>query len=223
MENDREEILRKAVKIGADLFATLGVVDTVNGPALPTVIRVRQASGALLEEPCVLIEVDEPRRYKARVRAREWALDQKLDLDRDKDLVDQLENFELLAYAIREPTKPYSAQVCADGKELFQKYKKGPLGEIWGIFEHWNDLMNPRFGEMNRDELWAVISRIHKEETLRPLMLIAGIEQASCILLSAKAALTSPMAPSSLRLPWTSPSPSDSTSPAAEASTSPNS
>lgn len=209
MESD--EVLRNAVRVGRELFATLGVVDTVNGPALPAVLRVRQATGELKETPCVLIEVDEPRRYKARVRSRAWAHELKLDLDRDKDLVDQLENFEILAYAMREAEEPHSAQICAEGKELFNLYKKGPLMEVWGVFNHWTEIMSPRFGRLDRDEIWGVISEIVKEGTLRPLMRIGGLEQSSCMLLMARAALSSPMCPSSLLLPWTLPPLKDST------------
>lgn len=208
---DREALLEKAVKVGAELFEGLGVVDGGQfGPLLPAVMRKRDDKGKLDEKPITIMTIDEPRRYKARVRAREWALKLKLDLDRDADLAGQLENYEIMTYAIREPKAPYD-QVYAKGEELFAAWKKGPLMEIWGLVNHWEDLNNPRFGELTRDELWDVVQRINREKTLRPLMLTGGIEQSSCIMLMAEAALHSPMAPSSLRLRLSSASPSSST------------
>jgi hypothetical protein len=213
---DRQALLEKAVKVGAELFEALGVVGSSEGPLLPAVLRKRTETGALEEKPIMIMTLDEPRRYKARVKSREWAIRLKLDLERDKDLVSQLENYELLAYAIREPKGPTYDQVYAKGEELFAAWKKGPLMEIWGLVNHWEDINNPRFGELTRDELWDVVQRIHREKTLRPLMLTAGIEQASCIMLMAEAALSSPMAPSSLRLRSSSESPSSSTAKATE-------
>lgn len=201
---ERNELVRKAIKSGRELFATLGIVDTDNGPGLPSAIRVRQADGQIKEEPCTIIELDEPRRYKSRVRAREWAAELKLDPVLDKDFASQLENFELLAYALREATAPYTMQLCKDGRELFAKYKQGSLQEIWGIYDQWSQIMNPRYGELDRDELWQVANEIAEKETLLPLMLIGGIAQSSCIVSMAKAAVVSPMAPSLLRSHWTS-------------------
>jgi hypothetical protein len=204
--DEREERLQKATRVTRELFESLGVQDSAHGPLLPATLRARNASGGFEEKEIMLMTLDEPRRNKARVRAREWALKQKLDLDRDKDLVDQLENFEILAYVIREPVanpdKTHD-QIYPTGEHLYQVWKKAPLTEIWGILDAWENVTNPRFGDLDRDELWRVAQEVAKKG-VRPLMSIGGIEQHNFILLMAKAALSSPMAPSWLHSPTTS-------------------
>jgi len=207
-EEQRREEVRRAVELTLDRWHELGIVDSDNGPLLPTKIRVRRAAdGGFDETPCMLMLVDNQRRYQARTRARKWAQEQGLDSRRegegaqDADLVKELESFEELAFAIREP-KPPHVQMFATGGALFAKYKQHPLTEIYGQLNEWTRLNDPKCGELDPEQLWAVISEISREGHLLPLMRIDGHAQSACIALSARAALHSPMAPSHLRLPW---------------------
>lgn len=210
-EKERLAEVRRAVQMSAERWNELGAVDSANGPLLPSCIRVRKSDGSFEETPCMLMLVDNQRRYAARTRARKWATELGLDSRRegdgaqDADLVKELESFEELAYAIRD-VKPPHDQMFPDGKQLFARFKQHALSEVYGALDEWTRLNDPKFGELDPEQLWSVLAEISRKGNLLPLMLIDGHAQSACILLSARAALSSPMAPSHWRrqLTWKS-------------------
>jgi hypothetical protein len=184
-------------------FEALGVVETKQGPFMPTKLRVRKADGSLHERDHMLMLLDNKRRHQAIKRARKWAEKDNWDLKEDKAIVDELEEYERFAFIIRDGKVPYD-QSYPNGEELFEAFRSlGTLAQVKGDYDVWEQLNDPRYGELNEEAAWAVINAVAKEGTLLPLMRIGGLEQVSCIMLSAKAALSSPRAPLSLRLPWT--------------------
>lgn len=203
---ERDEEVSHASRLTLENWEALGVIDSKHGPLLPSKIRVRKADGVLQEIPICLMVVSNDRRYRARVRCREWARELKLDPSPqgpDKDYVEELEKFELLAYAIRRPEPP-NDQYYIDGKELFQTYTQYPLIEVFGDLDEWTRLNDPRYGDLDPEQLWDVIAEVARKGNLLPLMRIGGLEQSACIVRSARAALSSPTAPSRWRLPLTS-------------------
>lgn len=183
-------------------FEAMGVIDSVNGPMLPTTIRVRTVDGGLREKKHYLMLLDNPRRHVAKQRARAWAVKEKWDLKEDSNVVDEMEDYERFAIIIRDEKAPHD-QSYGRGVDLFQAFRSvGSLGEVKGTYDEWEKMNDPRYGELNAEQCWAVIHACYQEGTLRPLMLIGGLEQVSCIMLSARAALSSPMAPLSVRRPW---------------------
>lgn len=209
-QRDRVAEVRRAVALSLERWQELGVEDSQNGPVLPATIKVRRArDGGFDETPCMLMLLDNHRRYQARARARTWAADLGLDSRRegdgaqDADLVKELESFEELAYAIRERTAPFD-QMFPDGRQLFARFRQHALMEIYGVLDEWTKLNDPRYGDLDAEQLWSVIAEISRKGHLLPLMGIDGRAQSACIALSARAALLSPMAPSHLRQRWTS-------------------
>lgn len=173
-------------------FAKLGVVETAQGPMIPTAIRVRVADGSLKERSHMLMLLDPPRRYRAIKSARKWALEERWDLKDDVSIVQEMEEYERFALIIRDAKTPHD-QSYPTGKALFEAFRSlGSLAEVKGNYDVWESLNDPRYGELNEQQAWAVINAIAKEGTVHPLMVIGGLEQTSCIVLSAKAALSSP-------------------------------
>lgn len=187
-------------------YEALGVVETTQGPMLPSQYRIRKANGELESRGCMLMLLDGPRRHKAKARARAWAAESKFDPTPngpDQAVLDEMEEYERFAFIIRDEKAPHD-QSYPNGSELFAAFKSvGTLAEVKGDYDVFEAINDPRYGELDEEQAWAVIRNVYREGTLRPLMHIGGLGQVSCILLSARAALSSPMAPLSVRFPWT--------------------
>ena len=186
-------------------FEALGVIDTKNGPMVPSSLRVRKANGELETKSCKLMLLDNMRRMKSKTRARSWAAELGFNPapdGPDAKLIDELEEYERFAYIIRDDAAPHD-QSYPNGKALFEAFGSvGTIAEVKGDYDVFESINDPRYGNLDEEQAWAVVQEVHREGTLRPLMRIGGLEQVSCILLSARAALSSPIAPSSVRLPW---------------------
>ena len=196
-----------AVKEGMRNWEGLNVVESEIGLLLPEKIRVREKSGGLKEQPVRLACPTNAQRIKARTRARARASNLGLDPARDgqdKDLVEELERAEELAFAIREPDGDPS-QMYPDGEALMAALANyRVIQQLYQLLDIWVVMNDPRYGEFDGEKLWRVLSEVVRRGDLSPLALIGGVDQQSCMMLSARAALSSPMAPSSVRLPWTS-------------------
>lgn len=193
-----QEILETATAIDHALpfarldFAALGVVASINGPLLPTELRVRQVDGSLTSKRHHLMLIDKPRRMKALKLARKWCAEEKFDPDKDIELLNEMVTYEEFALIIRDEGAPFT-QSYPDGKSLFAAFRSiGTLAEVKGEYDAWELLNDPRYGQMDEEKMWGVIYAIAKESSTIPLMRIGGLEQASCIMLSARAALNSP-------------------------------
>jgi hypothetical protein len=183
-------------------WAALGIEEHDGDLHKPATIKRRTKDGGISGVPVMLRPVSNLQRVKARTRSREWARKLDLELDRDKDLVDELENYSLLAFAIRDPGD--FTQHVPDGETLFREYDNRSLGQIWGEYDAWLRMLEPSFGHWDGEKLWRVVARVRAEADLTPLAAMPGIEQANCLLLMARAACDSPSAPSWLRSSETS-------------------
>lgn len=192
----------KAVALTLENWNALGVQAHDNILHLPASIRRRDATGGISEQPIMLRNVTNHQRIKARVKSRELAVQLKLDVDRDKDLVDQLENYAILAFAVRDPKPPFDQHV-PDAEELLRRYDNQSLFELWGRYDAWVEMLDPRFGSMDAEQLWRVIGQVAKDGNPAPLLSMPGTEQFTCITLMAREALHSPNKPSWLLPPAT--------------------
>jgi hypothetical protein len=183
------------VALGLGAFEELGVFEKDGKLYLPTRIKVRTASGGVgTAQEALLTTVSPQQRYTARAKAREWALKLKLDLDRDAKHVDEMENYWLLAFALRDPQTRSQLEETADS--LVKRFHDFSLKETWHRYNHWCELMDPRYGEFSNEQIWQVIAEIAASGTLYPLVAMPGFEQATCVVFMARAARTSPSAPS---------------------------
>lgn len=220
--------VRQVVELILENWEQIGVVEGDGGVLyMPASIKRRNAKGGVSEERVYLRNLDNPQRVKCRVQARAWAAELKLDPEKDGDLTRELENYEILAYAIRVPDasfdpeapateepalggpakprkKPFFSQHVESGKTLWKLYDMQSLGEIWGVYDAWVRMLHPSFGTWDGEKLWRTIAAVKAGSTIAPLAVLPGIEQASCLLFMAREACLSPNRPSWLASSGTS-------------------
>ena len=202
-----EDKIEHVTRLVLENWDAIGVEELDGALHLPASIKRRDKSGAIAEVKVLMRNVTNHHRFKARTHSREWAKNLHLDLDRDADLVEHLENYSILAFAIRdvpEGDDRSSVQHVPDGETLFKLYDQQSLSELWGRYDAWIRMLHPSFGEWDAEQMWQVIARIRGGADVTPLAVMPGIAQASCILLMAREACCSPNAPSWLRSSVTS-------------------
>lgn len=192
-----EDPVDKAVRFTLDNWDALGVEENAGILHLPASIKRRTKTGAVSEKKVMLRNVTNAHKFRCRNTARRYAGELELDLDRDRDYISEIENYSILAYAIREP-KSFDQHVPGVA-ELVDLYESQSLAELWGIYNSWVEMLDPRFGEVTDEQLWLVIARVAKEKNITPLVGMPGFEQHTCIVAMASQALLSPNRPSWLQ------------------------
>ncbi len=189
-----DEEVHAAAAFITDNWDALGIEEHAGTLHMPASIKRRNKKGGIDEVPIMLRNVGNRQKIHARTQSRELALRLKLDLDRDSDQVEQLENYCLLAYAVRDP-KTYD-QHAPDGEALLGLYDTQALSELWGRYNVWIDMLDPRYGLLDAEQLWQVIARIAREKTPAPLVALRGAAQFTGIVFMAQQSLLSPSRPS---------------------------
>lgn len=190
------ERVERAVKATQQAnWAELGIVESKGELFLPVKLRRRRADGELDERPAMLRVPTAQHRLKSRVRARKWADEQGLAAQ-DQDLISELENYWLLSFALRDAKAPHD-QMYPDGPSLHQAIEQASLRELWAKLDFLGDLLDPRYGELDDEEMWKVIEQIAVRGEPGPLAELASLSQAICITFMAKAAWRSRSAKSS--------------------------
>jgi hypothetical protein len=193
----------KAVAFVVDNWDALGVEEQGGVLYLPAKIKRRKVDGSVDETEVRLRNVTNHHKFTCRALARDYAKGFKLDVDRDASFIDEIENYALLAFAIRDPKPPYDQHV-PNLPALIDTYDAQSLAEIWGRYNAWVEMLDPRFGEMSEDDLWNCIVRIATEKNAGFLAAIPGYAQATSIVFMAREALSSPRRPSWLQSSETS-------------------
>lgn len=197
-----DDPVQRAVAFTLENWDGLGIEEHGGVLHMPAKIRRRAADGSSSDRAVMLRNVTNAHRFRCRKLARQYADQVGLDLDRDADYISEIENYSLLAYAIREP-KTFDQHVPGLA-ELVNLYDAQSLAELWGVYNAWIEMLDPRFGELTDDQLWQTIARIAKEKTITPLVGMPGYAQHTCIVVMASQALHSPSRPSWLPPPATS-------------------
>lgn len=192
----------QAVAFVVDNWDALGVEEHAGMLYLPASIKRRTKAGGVESTSVALRNVSNHHKFKCRSMARDYAKQYELDLDRDAALVEEIENFALLTFALRDPKPPHDQHVPSL-TALLDRYDAQSLAEVWGRYNSWVEMLDPRFGEMSEDDLWNCIVRIAAEKNAGFLAAMPGYAQATCIVFMARAALTSPTRPSWLQSPET--------------------
>lgn len=201
------------VKLTLDDFQTLGVEAHDGRLYLPVELRRRNATGGVdAQERALLMIPSVPQKMRARAESRAYGQKEwKLDLDRDREQFNDLENYAILTFALRD-VKTRGQLIAGGLVELLQSYADSTLAEVWGTLNQWTEMNDPRFGEMSAEKLWQVIAGLAGGNLL-PLVRMPTYAQSTCFALMAREALLSPNAPSWARSPVTSPpAPSTTTS-----------
>lgn len=191
------EAFDRAVKAALEMdWAELGVEEGKDGELhFPDSIQKRGKGGKLKDIPIMLRLPTNTQRVTARRRARVWLQELELDEEKDSAFFDELEEYEILAFCIREPKAPFD-QLVKDGKALFALHPDRSMKKIRTRLTLLIEACDPRFGELNADEIWKVALRMAARGDASPLADIAGFEQSACIVFLAREALKSPTAPS---------------------------
>lgn len=185
------------VKLVLENWDQIGVEERDGILHLPAAIKRRTKDGGLAETRVMLRAVTNRQRFTARTESRAWALRLQLDLDRDSDLVEMLEEYLILAFAIRD--EDCHTQHVPDGESLWKLYDPASIAEVWGRYDAWVRMQHPSFGTWDGEKMWQVIAQIRARSDVSFLAVMPGFEQASCILLMAREACCSPNAPSFAR------------------------
>lgn len=187
--------LRAKIELTLEHFKELGVEEDQGKLYLPVELRQRAADGsATVISPAVMCLPTNRQRIRARTESR--ALGQKLglDLDRDRDHYDQLENYALLAFCLRDPKTKGQLEPTLEG--LLDRFLDTTLNQMWTTLNAWCDLLDPRYGELTTEQLWRVIAAVAVGGATIPLGAMPTFEHHTCIVLMAREALRSPNAPS---------------------------
>jgi len=211
------EAFERAVKHAFETdWSDLGIEESKEGLLhFPDTLQRRKANGSLQSVEIMLRVPGNMQRVHARKRSRKMLDELELDKDEDRDFLEELEKYELLAYAMRDRKPPY-VQHVPDGMSLWKSYDLTSLGKLNTRLALITEACDPRYGELTADEIWKVAMRIAAGGSASPLADIAGFDQATCITFLAREALKSPTAPSWAQSPSTS-------KPATETSSSPSS
>lgn len=188
----------------ATTWDELGIVEDETGALLlPVELRKRTKDGGVKGQAAMLRPLENRQKISARKRAREWFEELALDYEKDKDFFDELENYQLLAFALRDADPPH-LQHEYDAKALFDRYSSGELMSTFERLQQWTDVCDPRYGDLEAKEMWEVIQRIARDGNPSFLAGMRSFEQLTCITFMAQEASRSPRAPWSPQPPRTS-------------------
>lgn len=139
----------------------------------------------------------EPELRKARVDARKQALESGLDLDRDKDLVDDLEIIHILTCAIRSSRPPSMKngpgyeQWSMDAKDLEETYERNSIISLWQQLDALTRSMTPSEEKISEAQFIFILSAMVKERSIHPLAVYAPDVQSSFIITMAERLMNS--------------------------------
>lgn len=187
-EKQRDTAFERAVKeVFKGDYEDLGVVEDKEGNLmLPEQLKRRSADGGVKVLQDIYLRCPTNfQKISARRRAREVIQDMGLDEEKDQDFFAEFENFEILAFCIRDRKAPYD-QTVINGKALFEKYDPSVLSRLWVKLSQWTNAVDPRFGELDAEECFKVVSRIAARGDASPLGDMPGYEQSTCIVFMAR-------------------------------------
>ena len=144
----------------------------------------RRPNGSLSDEKILIRVPSGIDKVSARAEAREWFTSLKLDPDRDKSYVEQLEQMCLLAKAVRHPDLQSQYLFRDDMAALDEMV----LQDLQSKVLKYEALSDPRVSGLTEDELWKTILKVAKGANLGPLLDIAGPDQPSLVVRMAQEA-----------------------------------
>jgi len=144
-DDDRKHVLEQ---LAAKSWNDLGVLEGKDGTLLlPWKIWRRDKDGKFAGKDVVLRVPDGPILRRARIEARQMAAEDHLDLDRDKDLVDDLEMLSILFWSVREPTEPHEP-VAMDARDFERIFNREVLKQTNFALTHAQRIFSPKVGGM---------------------------------------------------------------------------
>lgn len=163
----------------------LGAIEFQDRLLFPhNIVRLR-AGGKRETIPVMLRVPREPDTRKARILARQWAEEEKLNPNLDPDLFDDLDTICVLSAAIRNTTPPHEPWV-PDPRELEKQYDRPSLDAAWARLEALRMVIDPRPDEMDEESFLALVAMISKKAEIDPLAALGSDGQTNFIVRMAK-------------------------------------
>jgi len=157
----------------------------------PSKIYKRNKDGSIKGIDVLLQAPREADFRKARVLARNACLKEKLDLDRDKNLIEQYETTCLLHLCIRNPSSPYEP-LAYNPEELEQQYEMTSLESAYDKICRVRDLSDPRPSELSEMDCWTLVTAIATARNALPLTAYAPDSQSIFMLFMVDQLFNSP-------------------------------
>lgn len=184
--------------LGKD-WSQLQVLELDGDMVFPEKLYRRKATGGFEGVPILIRIPREPDLRKARVDSRVWAMGDGLDLDRDRDLVEQMETLCILSAVILNgsPAKdPRTDKVFhepwePDPKILEKRYERSSLTQLWAKIESLAQVLDPRPNALSPEETLVVIAAIAKARSISPLHVYGPGAQNSLVVSMATLLLSS--------------------------------
>lgn len=151
----------------------------------------RRGKTRQIEEVAICIRVlrkDEKR--AARLEARAWASKLGVDVEKDRDIFEDLDTLCILARAIRERAAPHEQHQQAEWLE--SHYDSGSLAQIWDRLSVYEQMIDPRLDEMSEDDFWRTVLSISSTRSPKALTDFVPRLQQSFIISMADQVLLSP-------------------------------
>jgi hypothetical protein len=175
---------RPAERLANEGWEGLEVVEFADHLLFPDTLERRTTSGAV-EQRAVYLRVPREHEFRAaRFKARAMAKDDGLDLDRDRDLIANLENICLLSVAIRNNTPPHEP-LEPDPMRLERTWDRVCLTRMWERLDEVNVKLNPQNGSITRDEMVALVAKVARERSLDPLVGYGSVARNSFVIFMA--------------------------------------
>lgn len=193
--NVHEHVLQQLL---SKKWVELEVIECEDYLLFPESLYRRNAKGGFTEEKVMVRVPREPDIRKARVKARKWALEDGLDLDRDADLVDQLETICVMSDCIRNFKPSIDPRNGAEFREAWEpdptslekRYDKQSLNQLWAKIDALGQVVDPRPNTLGKEETLGCIAAIARSRTIAPLHVYGSGAQQSCIVFMAQALLS---------------------------------
>lgn len=169
----------------------LEILEHADHLLFPDKLYKRKKDGSF-DEKEVMLRV--PRDYelrKARVTARQIAVNEGIDEEKDKDLFDNLETVCILSVAIRNNTHPFEPWE-PDPLILERKYDKTCLAQIWAKVETLSTIVDPKPDQISKEEMYALTAALSSERNLLPLHVYGSVAQTIYIITLADLLMNSP-------------------------------
>jgi hypothetical protein len=118
---------------------------------------------------------------KARVEARRIALEDGLDLAKDRDLVDDLEVVCTLSHCVLNIKPPHERQEPFP-RALESQYDKSALTNLWARIDAFTQLTDPAPESISEEEMVALSAAISRERNISPLAVYGSVAQSTYII-----------------------------------------
>lgn len=162
-------------------WGDLEVLESSGYLLFPAEIRKRKTDGSFEAIPVRLRVPREPDLRAARVEARKAALDANLDLERDRDLIQDLEDIHILCKAMRSHEPPHE-EFDPFPEHFEQFYYRASIMALLDQLENLSQLVNPRPDAIQDDEVMPLVMAIAEERNISPLAVYGPDAQAGFVL-----------------------------------------